>query len=304
MNGAIRLASAPINWGITTPGEEGNPDPSELLAAVAEAGYTGCEIGPFDYFGSTAEEIKAKFDEHGLDVVAFWVDVPLADPLSEELREWLQQVCDRLGTLGAPFLIVSDLMTEERLGIAGRVPSFPEHWWTDAQWEQVRHTLIDMTGIASVHGVTIAVHPHLGGHIESGEEINRLIEAIDGTDARLCIDTGHNRIGGMDAIPILSRELSRTVHVHAKDIDEGVLAQLQDGSIGIWDAIRAGLFCDLGDGMVDWHGFRDALIDGRYTGWVVAEEDRMLEPGSHAPYDSNVRNFAFLSELRGDAVTP
>lgn len=304
MNGAIRLASAPINWGITTPGEEGNPDPSELLAAVAEAGYTGCELGPFDYFGTSAAEIKAKFDQHGLDVVAFWVDVPLAEPLTAERRDWLQQVCQRLGTLGAPFLIVSDLMTDERLEIAGRVPNFPDHWWNDEQWAQVRETLIEMTDIANMQDVTVAVHPHLGGHIESGDEIDRLIEAIDGTDARLCIDTGHIRIGGVDAIPILARGLDRTVHVHAKDIDENILTQLQDGSIGIWDAIRAGLFCDLGEGMVDWNGFRDVLVEGEYAGWVVAEEDRMLDPGSQAPYESNARNFTFLSELLGDAVEP
>ncbi len=302
MKGAIRLASAPINWGITTPGQEGNPDPSELLASVASAGYTGCEIGPLDYFGTSAAEINARFTEHGLDVVAFWVDVPLADPLSEEHSAWAQAVCERLAAMDAPLLIVSDLMTDERIGIAGRVGSFPEHWWSDEDWAQVRKTLIDLTAIAAAHGRTLAVHPHLGGHIESGREIDKLIEAIDGTEARLCIDTGHFRIGGVDAIPILARELERTVHVHAKDIDGDVLAKLESGELGIWEAIEAGLFCDLGEGVVDWKGFRRTLLDGGYSGWVVAEEDRMLVPGSRAPYTSNDRNFAFLNDLLGDAI--
>ncbi|MCC6942996.1 MAG: TIM barrel protein [Thermomicrobiales bacterium] len=302
MNGVIRLASAPINWGITAPGEAGNPEPAELLASVAAAGYTGCEIGPFDYFGTTAGEINALFAEHNLDVVAFWVDVPLHLPLDTERREWLHGVCARLAAMNAPFLIVSDLMTDERLAIVGRVPHFPEHHWTEEDWGQVRLTLIDMAAICSEHGLTLAVHPHLGGHIESGDEVDKLIQVIAGTDARLCIDSGHIRIGGVDAIPILARELERTVHVHAKDIDESVLAQLQSGSIGIWDAVAGGLFCDLGTGMVDWQGFRNALVDGGYTGWVVAEEDRMLVPGSRAPYESNDRNYAFLRDLLGDAV--
>ncbi|MEZ4499027.1 MAG: hypothetical protein R2839_02975 [Thermomicrobiales bacterium] len=90
MNGVIRLASAPINWGITTPGEDGNPEPDELLDSVEKTGYTGCEIGPFDYFGQSADEINALFARHHLDVVAFWVDVP-PRAISEgapNLAEW------------------------------------------------------------------------------------------------------------------------------------------------------------------------------------------------------------------------
>jgi len=211
-------------------------------------------------------------------------------------------VCERLQAMDAPFLIVSDLMTDERIAIAGRVPSFPEHWWSDDDWGQVRLTLIELAAIATAHGRTLAVHPHLGGHIESGREIEKLIEVIQDTDARLCIDTGHFRIGGVDAIPILARELERTVHVHAKDIDGDVLGQLERGELGIWEAIEAGLFCDLGVGVVDWEGFRRTLVDGNYHGWVVAEEDRMLKPGSRAPYLSNVRNFDFLRSLLDEVV--
>ena len=125
MNGVIRLASAPINWGITTPGEEGNPEPAELLASVANAGYTGCEIGPFDYFGTSADEINSLFAERDLAVVAFWVDLPLAEPLSDANRTWVQSVCQRLAAMDASFLIVSDLMTEERIGIARVVWHWP-----------------------------------------------------------------------------------------------------------------------------------------------------------------------------------
>ena len=266
------------------------------------AGYSGCEIGPFDYFGTSADEINARFAEHDLDIVAFWVDVPLAEPLSDERRIWLQSICERLAAMNAQFLIVSDLMTDERIAIAGRVNHFPEHWWNDDDWAQVRLTLIEMTTIANVHGRTLAVHPHLGGHIESGPEIEKTIAAIAGTDARLCIDTGHFRIGGVDAIPVLARELDRTVHVHAKDIDGEVLSKLETGELDIWEAIDAGLFCDLGLGIVDWEGFRRTLIEGGYSGWVVAEEDRSLVPDSRAPYESNEKNFTFLNDLLGEAI--
>jgi inosose dehydratase len=296
---AIRLASAPINWGITTPGEEGNPDPDKLLEAVARAGYVGCEFGPFGYFGDTSEEISARFANTGLDTVAIWIDVPLASPLSDETRSSLEEICASLHALVAPYLLVSDLITDDRTALVGRIPDHPEVWWTDDDWMQVRKTLIDIAAIAMRHGRTMAVHPHIGGHIESGAEIERLLEAIDGTDAKLCIDTGHIRIGGVDAIPILEKELHRVVHIHAKDIDEGVLKQLQDGSISLRDAVGLGLFCELGNGMVDWDGFARVVRDGGYSGWVVAEQDRLLAPGSREPYEANERNFRFLQNLLG-----
>ena len=48
-----------------------------------------------------------------------------------------------------------------------------------------------------------------------------------------------------------------------------------------------------------------SVVDGADVdprGWVVAEEDRMLVPGSQAPYVSNERNFAFLHSLLSDGV--
>ena len=70
MSGSIRLASAPINWGITSDFDPGNPTPDELLQSVANAGYTGCEFGPFGYFGSAGTEIGDRFAAHGLATVA------------------------------------------------------------------------------------------------------------------------------------------------------------------------------------------------------------------------------------------
>jgi inosose dehydratase len=183
--------------------------------------------------------------------------------------------------------------------VVSRVAQHPETWWSDDAWSQVRDTLISISEIAAAHGRTVAVHPHVGGHIETGEEIDRLLRAIDGTDVRLCIDTGHIRIGGIDAIPILRRELHRVVHVHAKDIDEAILERLQQGELGYEAAVGAGLYCNLGEGMVDWDGFRETLQREGYAGWVVAEQDRLLSPGSRAPYDANRQNARFLHALLG-----
>ncbi|CAN5632742.1 TIM barrel protein [soil metagenome] len=297
MSGSIRLASAPINWGITADFDPDNPTPDELLQSVADAGYTGCEFGPFGYFGSSDEHIGARFDAYGLATVAIWVDIQLSEPLTAEAAETLGAICARLRRLEAQFLIVSDFISDARLSIVSRVADYPELWWSDDDWKQVRQTLIAIGEIAASHGRTVAVHPHVGGHIETGHEIEQLLRAIDGTGIMLCIDTGHIRIGGVDSIPILKREMHRVVHLHAKDVDQTILNQLQQGALSYEEAVGAGLYCDLGTGMIDWAGFRDALKNAAYAGWVVAEQDRLLTKGSRAPFDSNQRNYEFLQTL-------
>ncbi len=64
-------------------------------------------------------------------------------------------------------------------------------------------------------------------------------------------------------------------------------------------AVGQGLYCDLGDGIVDWDGFAAAIDEIDFDGWVVAEEDQILVPGRQAPFDSNIRNRTFLAKLLG-----
>ena len=45
-------------------------------------------------------------------------------------------------------------------------------------------------------------------------------------------------------------------------------------------AWRRGLFCALGDGDVDLAGFCSALDASGYEGWLVIEQDRVLEDAS------------------------
>lgn len=42
-------------------------------------------------------------------------------------------------------------------------------------------------------------------------------------------------------------------------------------------AWRRGLFCALGDGDVDLEGFSAELVTRGYAGWIVVEQDRVLE---------------------------
>lgn len=290
-----QLASAPINWGIGPVTPEG-PAPDAILDAIVEAGYLGCELGTYGLFGTTADEVLEKFRARNLALVTTWHEVDMARPFSDEAAAHFRHLLGILVAGGASVILVSDLITDERLGVVARVDDHPETWWTEEEWAQVPRTLAEVAAVAAEYGVEVAIHPHVGGHVESGAEIRRVLDLTAEGPVKLCLDSGHIRIGGGDPIALLNGECGRLVHVHAKDVDGEVLGQLQRSEIEFMEAVGAGLFADLGKGIVDWQGVTEGLAACAYQGWVVAEQDRLLDPGPE-PYASNKRNFDFLNDL-------
>jgi inosose dehydratase len=291
-----QLASAPINWGIGPVTPEG-PAPDAILDAIVEAGYVGCELGTYGLFGETAEEVLARFRPRNLALVTTWHEVDMGRPLSAAAAAHFRHLLGILVAGGASVILVSDLITDERMKVVARVDDHPETWWSEEEWAQVPRTLSDVAAIAAEYGVEVAIHPHVGGHVESGAEIRRVLDISAGGPVRFCLDTGHIQIGGGDPIALLDGECDRLVHVHAKDVDGDVLGRLQRSEIEFMEAVGAGLFADLGSGIVDWQGVKRGLAACQYRGWVVAEQDRLLEPGNPEPFASNRRNFDFLNGL-------
>lgn len=299
MAASVRLASAPINWGIESPDGAGNPTADEVLQNSVDAGYTGFELGPLHYLGADAQAIGEHLKAFGLSPVAYWVAVPLDKPFGGAVEADVREALDTLRAVGAEHLLVSDFGDPARLECISRVEEHPEIWWSDNDWAEVRRSFIAIAALGKEYGIDVSVHPHVGGHIESGREIEKVLEAIEGIPITVCIDTGHIRIGGIDSIPLMRRLGSRVTHIHAKDVEPALLARMQHGEIGYFQAVADGLYCDLGEGIVDWDGFARAVDAISYSGWVVAEEDQMLVPGRRAPFESNIANRAFLAQLLG-----
>ncbi len=122
------------------------------------------------------------------------------------------------------------------------------------------------------------VHPHAGSFVEFEDEIERL---LDDSDLALCLDTGHAAYAGIAADRALIAYGSRLGHVHLKDVRADALARVRDERLDFWAAIAAGVFCPLGEGVVDLPGVLAALRDVGYNAYATIEQDRV--PGSGSP---------------------
>src|SRR3954452_22236529 len=81
-----KVANAPCTYGafeITIGIVPGVPEPDEMLAAMAAAGYAGTELGPVGYLGP-GEQLRARLAGHGLELAGGFVPLRLSQPRFHE----------------------------------------------------------------------------------------------------------------------------------------------------------------------------------------------------------------------------
>jgi sugar phosphate isomerase/epimerase len=144
----------------------------------------------------------------------------------------------------------------------------------DFGWRRLFWNLDRLRARAAETGIRACLHPHAGTMIETGADVDRLLEH---SSTPLCLDTGHLVVGGGDPVRVAREAPERIMHVHLKDVDAAVAARVRDGELTYHDAVRAGLYTRLGEGDADIAGVVGALEGNAYQGWYVLEQDTVLD---------------------------
>ena len=119
--------------------------------------------------------------------------------------------------------------------------------------------------LARSRGFDAALHFQAGSHVETFDEIRRVMVLLDPGLAGMCLDTGHARFGGAHPTLLLRDDRPMVRHVHIKDCDLGALQEVRQSGGGLTDAWSRGVFCELGTGTGDVGGFLAALRAPRGT---------------------------------------
>src|SRR6185503_475067 len=171
----------------------------------------------------------------------------------------------------------------------------------DAQWNTLLANLDRLADVAAERGVLAVLHPHVGTLVETRDDVEHV---LDGSQIKLCLDTGHLLIGGTDPLRLAREVPGRIAHAHLKDVDAALAARVQAGELTYTEAVRAGMYTPLGSGDVDIAGIVTALRADGYDGWFVMEQDTILdgEPTGEGPVRDVRASVAFLSEVCGTVV--
>lgn len=297
---SIRVANAPCSWGMfeLTTGAEG-PSGDQVLDEMALAGFAGTELGDWGFLPSDPQELRAALSRRGLALVGGFVPVALARAdAHEEGRELALRTARLMGQVAPDaFIVLSDDCGKvaERERCAGRITG--EQGLSDADWltfsggaDLIARAVVEETGIRTVF------HPHCAGYVETPAEIERLLDLTSPELVGLCLDTGHYCYGGgSDPVEVARRAGDRLWHVHFKDCQPEVAAAARREQAPYMEAVRRGVFCELGTGQVDFAGVLAVLRERDYRGWIVVEQDVL--PGMGTPLESARRNRAFLQTL-------
>jgi inosose dehydratase len=165
----------------------------------------------------------------------------------------------------------------------------------DREWGRLARNLEQVHAVAAEFGVTVALHPHHGTLIQTSDEIELALQRLE---TGWCLDTGHLLIGGVDPAAFAHEHGDRVVHVHLKDVDASLVADLRAGASTLLSATRRGLFVPLGEGDAGIGAVLSALDEHGYDRWLVLEQDTAItgdEPvGDRGPMHDARESIAFL----------
>lgn len=297
---AIKIGTAPVSWGIMEIegwGEQQSFD--SVLDEMQQAGYSGTELGPYDYFPTDPQKLKDELGARGLGLVAAFVPIPLADASRHEagFAEAIR-TADLLAAGGAKLIVLADEMNKHRMSIAGRVDSSRDGM-TDSQWESAAAILAKVSAACHERGLDVVFHHHAGTFIETPDEIEHLCDIVDPNLLGLCLDTGHYFYGGGDPVEAAKKYASRIRHLHLKDVRPPVLEEVRRDKVDFVEAVRRDVFCELGEGAVDFSQVISVLQTAGFDGWAIVEQDTDATRPEVKPFESAIRSRRYLREAIG-----
>ena len=293
----IRVASAPISWGIMEHVEPPAAYPcGRVLDEIALAGYSGTELGPYGFLPADSSALRRELEKRRLTLCSAFVDIELGNVSAhEDGLAYVSRSAKLISEAGARLLVLSDSITPERNATAGRPSDANALAWTEAEWQAVATAVRAVIERCRAVGLRVAFHHHAGSHVETPEEVERLFSLFGPEELGLCLDTGHYVYGGGDTIAFLKKQVSRVWCVHLKDIYDAKAGEARREKMNFHAAIRHGIFAPLGKGGIDFSRVISLLKDGGFEGWAVVEADVLPGgAGADAPLANAIAGREFL----------
>jgi len=296
----IRIGNAPCSWGVLEFDLPPIDAPAaQVLDEMAAAGYAGTELGDWGFLPTEPRALADAVKRRDLALAGAFVPVALAraDAVADGCARAVRtaRLLADAGFRDALIVLSDDNATvPQRTERAGRIT--PDDGLCPRAWDEfaarasaIAAAVRDQTQLQTVF------HHHCGGYVETPQEIDALMSRTDPALLGLCLDTGHIMFAGGDPLVEIARHAARIRHVHFKDCARDVAERARRDAWGYHQAVRHGIFCELGRGMVPFADVRDALRLHNYSGWIIVEQDVL--PGLGSPAASAARNREFLRRL-------
>lgn len=277
------IANAPCSWGVDDPKNPYLPPFEKVLLEAGQAGYSSLELGPWGFLPKDPATLSRALDEHALSLVAgtlfddlvseanFPKMVELTHKVCQSLRN--TRIAKNLGKFAPPYLVIIDFGNPDRAKYAGQPEKAPR--LNEQDWQRLVNHIREISRIAMhEYQVRPVIHPHAGGCIEFGDEIERIAEEIPYAEAGLCLDTGHLYYASLSPEKWIERYIDRLDYLHFKDVNKSVFQQVIAQQTDFFNACAQGVMCPLGQGDIDYAAVKAVLDSYKWQGWITIEQER------------------------------
>ncbi|MGI6366804.1 MAG: sugar phosphate isomerase/epimerase family protein [Anaerolineae bacterium] len=271
------IAFSGITWGR-------DYDRDQMLAEIKQAGYEGSPAGVRP--GTTAAEVKAQFERHGLRPGPGYIGANWWDPaLTAELMERAKEQADNMAELGVDAIFIAD-GGFQNVTPSGRTRRDLATHTTAAdslspdQYKYYGEVISKVGEETLKRGVMACFHNHVGSYIETRKEIDDLWAQVDRSKVFQGPDIGHLAWAGGDVLDFCRTYAQDIKCLHVKDINGEVLKKGLPAGWTYGEYSQAGIFAELGEGIVPVPGMLEILNGAGYKGWFIVEIDRTMKPSA------------------------
>ena len=292
----IRIGNAPCSWGVEFANDARNPAWETVLDECAGAGYKGIELGPVGFMPEDPAILGDALAKRDLELIGGVVFRPFHDPSEwDDVMDGAVRTCKALVAHGAKHLVLIDSISPRRAPTAGRASEAEQ--MDHAEWSAFRDRIDTIAKMGhEEYGLTVGMHAHAAGFIDFEPELEKLLDEVDEEILKICFDTGHHSYAGYDPVAFMKKHIGRISYMHFKDISPVVKADVIEKRTGFYDACGQGIFCNLGQGDVDFTAVRQVLLDNGFEGWCTVEQD--CDPTMDiAPKDDAKGNREYLESI-------
>ena len=276
---SIRFGGSPIAWINDDMPEIGGDTPLEtVLADARDIGFAGIELG--GKFPRDPGALRALLDRFGLVLVGGWYSASLLARSGQEEIAALQDHLALLKAMDCEVFIQAETSNAVHSDRARSLSATPD--LSPADWPEFGRRITEVTDYIQDQGLRFAYHHHHGTVVEDQRELDLFLEHT-GPSAGLTLDTGHARLGGIDALDVIRSHPGRIAHVHCKDVRGSIFQDLRSRDGSFLDGVLEGMFTVPGDGDLDYSAVMRELHEIGYSGWIIieAEQDPQVADPRH-----------------------
>ncbi|AZA82087.1 myo-inosose-2 dehydratase [Chryseobacterium lactis] len=289
----IQLGIAPIGWTNDDMPELGKDITFEqCISEMALAGYTGCEVG--NKYPEDPSVLKKHLDIRGLTICNQWFSYQLTTQSYEQVKQGFIKQLNFLKHFNSKIVGGAEcgntIHGEYNTAITQRKKA------SDEDWKKLTNGLNELGKIAlNDFGMHLSYHHHMGTMVQTIDETERLLNETKEKYVQLNYDCGHFDFANEDPVEALQKFISRTAHIHFKDVRKNIKEQVYKENLSFLQAVKLGIYTVPGDGNLDMQALAKIIHENQYKGWIVVEAEQ--DPAKANPFEYAQKGYQFMKDI-------